>query len=272
MQKQKSHNLPKFIITITIILLLGTLFGAVSYYLMGDNKTEIQQVDKEKLSDDKIPNNSEDFSCGDSTITDVDGNIYNTVKIGEQCWMKENLKVTKNPEGEKITRYCYDDDESICETDGGLYDWNTAMNGSTEEGTQGICSDGWHIPKDLEWHILENYLTDKNQTCRAPKSSEWDCKTAGTKLKIEGSSGFNGILTGERDSNGLFRYRGGAVDLWSSNEFIPSKIKNDKEVEKKFGSNGNYKYAWTRGLSSWSSVSRNVYEKASGLSIRCLKD
>ena len=246
---------------VSFITVAGTSFYAVT------KKNEAIQTNFKFTEKDK-----KTFSCGTSTAKDIDGNIYNTVQIGEQCWMKENLKVTKNPEGEKITRYCYDDDESICETDGGLYDWNTAMNGSTEEGAQGICSDGWHIPKDLEWHILENYLTDKNQTCRAPKSSEWDCKTAGTKLKIEGSSGFNGILTGERDSNGMFRYQGGGVAFWSSTEFIPSKIKNDKEVEKKFGSNGNYKYAWTRGLSSWSSVSRNVYEKASGLSIRCLKD
>jgi uncharacterized protein (TIGR02145 family) len=146
-----------------------------------------------------------------------------------------------------------------------------AMNNSITEGTQGICPNGWHVPKDGEWYVLESYLTDEGQTCRTSKSLEWDCKTAGTKLKIEGSSGFGGILTGERDSNGLFRYQGGAVDFWSSAEFIPS-INNDEEMKKVFGSDSNYMYAWTRGLSSWSSVSKNMYEKASGLSIRCLKD
>ncbi|MBU3924539.1 hypothetical protein KJ854_01220, partial [Patescibacteria group bacterium] len=73
------------------------------------------------------------FTCGASTVSDIDSNIYNTVQIGEQCWLKENLKVTKNPAGEAITRYCYDDDPKICDTDGGLYDWNTAMNKSTTE-------------------------------------------------------------------------------------------------------------------------------------------
>ncbi len=62
------------------------------------------------------------FTCGASTVNDIDGNTYNTVQIGSQCWLKENLKVAKNPKGEAITRYCYNNDPKICDTDGGLYD------------------------------------------------------------------------------------------------------------------------------------------------------
>lgn len=257
-----SVSMSKLIIVVSLIVCVGAMFGMAGYYL---TKYRIEPMTNNLIKNETV-------NICPSTVTDIDNNIYNTVKIGDQCWIKENLKVTKNPVGVAITRYCYDNDLNICDTDGGLYDWNTAMNSSMTEGTQGICPNGWHIPKDSEWHILENYLTDKGQTCRSPKSLEWDCETAGTKLKIEGSSGFSGILTGERDSNGLFLYQGGAVDFWSSTEFIPPKMKNDKEIEKVFGSNGNYKYALIRGLSSWSSVSRNMYKKVSGLSIRCLKD
>lgn len=91
------------------------------------------------------------FICGTSTVSDIDSNTYNTVLIGSQCWLKENLKVTKNPAGEAITRYCFINDSRNCNIDGGLYDWNTTMNKSTTESAQGICPNGWHVPKNLEW-------------------------------------------------------------------------------------------------------------------------
>jgi len=86
------------------------------------------------------------FACG-SSVNDIDGNSYGSIQIGNQCWLKQNLKVTKNSSSNPITRYCYNNDATICDTDGGLYDWNTAMNGATTEGAQGICPNGWHIPK-----------------------------------------------------------------------------------------------------------------------------
>ncbi len=261
-------SMAKLFLVAAIIVSLGAVAG-VAGYLAKNKPSKIQQPQVSPASKSTSSITNETIICLPA-ITDIDNNIYNIVKIGEQCWTKENLKVTKNPEGKSITRYCYDNDPKIYETYGGLYNWDTAMNKSTEEGAQGICPNGWHVPKDSEWHILESYLTDNSQTCRAPKSLEWDCETAGTKLKKGGSSGFNGILSGERDSNGLFRYRGGAVDFWSSTEFIPPQGTKEK-VAKLFESNGNYTHVLTRGLSSWSSVSMNMYNKASGLSIRCLK-
>ncbi len=194
------------------------------------------------------------FICGTTTVKDIDNNIYNTVKIGSQCWLKENLRVTKNPAGTAINRYCYNNDPKICNTDGGLYDWNTAMNNSIQEGSQGICPIDWHVPKDSEWYILENYLKDPGQTCDSNRIAKWDCDAAGKKLKSEGSSNFNGLLAGQRNNDGLFLIRDMIADLWSSTQIDSS--------------------AWNRALflGSKSTIGRIMSDKTYGFSIRCLKD
>lgn len=97
------------------------------------------------------------------TITDFDGNIYNTVLIGEQCWMKENLKASRDAAGNSIARYCYENNLEYCDWYGGLYDWFTAMNGEVgsntmPSGVQGICPEGWHLPSHFEWTKLEQYV------------------------------------------------------------------------------------------------------------------
>jgi len=109
-------------------------------------------------------------------LTDIDGNSYNTVKIGMQIWMAENLKTTKYSNGIEIIlvdteaqwdmltetdkAYCwYGDNSDNKSVYGALYTWAAAMNGSTSSssspsGVQGICPTGWHIPSDGEWHTL----------------------------------------------------------------------------------------------------------------------
>lgn len=123
------------------------------------------------------------FTCGVSTITDIDGNVYNTTLIGDQCWMAENLNTTRDATGNDITRYCYDNDPERCEQYGGLYDWNTMMNGeessnSNPSGVQGICPEGWHVPSDAEWTQLVDYVVSQGY----PNSSS-DPNGAGNALK-----------------------------------------------------------------------------------------
>jgi len=103
------------------------------------------------------------FICGISTISDIDGNIYNTVQIGDQCWMAENLKTTKHSSGYNIERKCYNNDNSFCDWYGGLYYWETAMDyasgsNSNPSGVQGICPTGWHLPSAAEWDQLIDYV------------------------------------------------------------------------------------------------------------------
>ncbi len=103
------------------------------------------------------------WTCGDTIIDSRDGQSYNTVQIGEQCWMAENMNVglegTQTNNG-IIEKSCYNNDPANCEIYGGLYSWYEMMQYNPEPGSQGICPDGWHIPQCSDWGILFNHLGD----------------------------------------------------------------------------------------------------------------
>jgi len=104
------------------------------------------------------------FICGASKVN-YGGKAYNTVLIGDQCWLKENLDIgtmiTSSPSNNGIIeKYCYGNIESNCDIYGGLYQWDEAMQYATIEGAKGICPDGWYIPTLAEVHtsaaVVEN--------------------------------------------------------------------------------------------------------------------
>jgi len=175
-----------------------------------------------------------------SQVTDIDGNTYSTVKIGEQVWMKENLRVTKAPDGTPVSRYCYDDNVSNCEKYGGLYIWAVAMNGSEEHGAQGICPDGWRMPKMEDWEILsKNFSKGK----------------AGAELKIGGLSGYDALFGGTRSPAGGYTGIEMFASFWCS-----SCNKADK------------KFAGYRFLNAkYEKFSRSRNDKRYALSVRCIK-
>lgn len=134
-------------------------------------------------------NITEGIPCPETPTVNYEGNIYNTVQIGGQCWLKENLNVGTKIDGASdqldnnvIEKYCYDDHESNCDTYGGLYQWNEVMAYSLSEGAQGICPQGWHIPTDEEWKILEGTV----DTMYPVGDQEWD--------KVNEDRGFNAGL------------------------------------------------------------------------------
>ena len=109
--------------------------------------------------------------CG--TVTDYDGNTYQTIYIGAQCWMKENLKTTHYSNGAVIPEggngssgkyyFKYDHNDANKAKYGLLYTWEAVMNGAgssnnNPSGIQGICPSGWHVPSTSEWCELENYV------------------------------------------------------------------------------------------------------------------
>ncbi len=113
------------------------------------------------------------WSCGDTLNDTRDGQNYNTVQIGDQCWMAENLNVGTMIDGsddqtqqtpEVIEKYCYDNNTANCDTYGGLYQWNEMMHYTTQEGAQGICPAGWHVPTDGEWCTLTQ-VVDATVNC-----------------------------------------------------------------------------------------------------------
>ncbi len=108
---------------------------------------------------DDGPTNSGPWSCGNTL--DYEGKTYNTVQIGSQCWLKENLDVGTMIQGSDtskdngiIEKYCYNNDTENCTAYGGLYQWNEAMQYNITAGTKGICPQTWHVPTLTEFQTL----------------------------------------------------------------------------------------------------------------------
>ena len=127
----------------------------------------------------------EDLDFETSEFVDIrDGQIYRTVKIGQQWWMAENLNVYI-PSG---SWYYNNDSATHSETYGRLYSWDALMNGEASSylnpsGVVGISPAGWHIPSDAEWTELENYLMThglSGDDLRETGISHWKPFNAGT--------------------------------------------------------------------------------------------
>ncbi len=224
------------------------------------------------------------FSCGVDIINDSrDANTYQTVQIGNQCWMKENLKYL--PSVSKVATasttlpyyyiYGYDGTDvnaakltTNYSTYGVLYNWPAAMNGasgstSNPSGVQGVCPQGWHLPSNAEWQQLEIYL---GMDPAVVNTTGWRGNDEGGKLKETGtthwaspnsgatnSSGFTALPGGRRDTNGTFGDIGSYGNWWSTTED---------------GSN-----AWRRRLDyNSATVYRDTPNKGTGRTVRCVRD
>ena len=215
-----------------------------------------------------------DPCSGVSTIS-YDGVTYNTVQIGDQCWLKENLRTTKYNDGTSITKItnnstwasttsgaycCYGNDTSNCVTYGALYNWYAVNTGK-------LCPSGWHVPSDDEWKTLEMSL---GMTQAEADATGWRGTDQGSKLAGNaslwtdgaldqnvnfGTSGFSALPGGYRSfSDGSFNDLGNRGNWWSSTEYA--------------GSN-----AWHRSLYyNNANVYRNSHNKRDGYSVRCLRD
>jgi uncharacterized protein (TIGR02145 family) len=208
------------------------------------------------------------YFCGSEFTDDRDGQIYNTVKIGNQCWMAENLNIGVRIDGIQnmsdnsfIEKYCYDDDSVNCETFGGLYQWNEMMQYNTPAGVQGICPDGWHLPSHFEWTTLERQVcTGENCNTNFPfdySTSGWRGTNEGFELMLSGTSGFEGLYAGLRSwDEGLFLNKGENAYFWTStiNPYFPE-------------------HSWFRKFhNNFSQSYRNGANRNYGLSVRCIKD
>ncbi len=160
-------------------------------------------------------------SCGFPFADSRDGQLYNTVQIGDQCWMAENLNIGDRIDGVQtmsnngiIEKYCYVDDSINCEIYGGLYQWNEMMEYSTIQGTKGICPEGWHLPTDAEWFEMENYL---DPSINDPNVTGWRGIDCGEQLLEGGTSGFEVLLGGQRKwDTGEFLFIGSRSHFWTS--------------------------------------------------------
>lgn len=208
------------------------------------------------------------------TVQDIDGNTYNTVTIGEQVWMQENLKTTRYNDGTPIPnvtditewRHCdapayvwYDNDISYKEPYGALYNWHAVGD------KPGLCPDGWHVPSDEEWKQLEMYL---GMTKEQADGTVWRGTDQGGKIKEAGTkhwvspnegatneSGLTVIGAGRRFTNGLFGTMNEGCTIWSS---TPNSL-----------SSAAYRHFATGNAG----IGRNpAGEKKFGFTVRCIKN
>jgi uncharacterized protein (TIGR02145 family) len=163
-----------------------------------------------------------------STLLDIEGNEYETIQIGNQTWMAENLRTTKYNDGVSIpvvndntswlnlttAAYCwYDNDISGKDIYGALYNWYTVTSGN-------LCPAGWHVPNDEEWTELTVYLGGGSVAggkLKETGTAHWNPNTDATN-----ESGFTALHGGMRGNGGVFfdlGYYGGywwsATENWS---------------------------------------------------------
>jgi len=198
------------------------------------------------------------------TVVDIDGNVYQTVRIGTQIWMVENLNVTHYSNGEKILNispdtlhwsidttahyFNYNNDSAISIDYGRLYNWYTVND------NRKICPVGWHIPSDSEWTILINYLGGENEAGGKMKEKgtlHW----ISPNIAATNSSKFTAIPCGAYFEN-KFDGAGGVCMWWTSTELT-------------YGSSD----AWCRYIIySEASIHSEHFEKSRGFSVRCVKN
>lgn len=211
------------------------------------------------------------------TLLDIrDGHTYRTVKIGSQVWMAQNLSF-KYGGSTKTKSYCYDDEDSSCDTTfGRLYTWGAAMDSSGRFGkagkgcgykancdgityvtsltpdtyVRGVCPEKWHLPSVGEWEALINEVGGET--------------TAATKLKAatlwsSGASetdpyGFSAYPAGIRNEDGIYDMRGSLASFWTSS----SNYSNTEAVYMHFDDS--------------ESVATKAQSRAIAASVRCVKD
>jgi uncharacterized protein (TIGR02145 family) len=216
------------------------------------------------------------FNCGISILKDIDGNSYNTLQIGNQCWMKENLKVSKYRDGTVIpldesggttgigtgqtwssikagARTLYEHSPSNLATYGYLYNWYSVVD------SKGLCPNGWHVPSDSEWTALTDFLGGLS--------------VAGGKMKTTGTTYWNSPNTGATNESGFSVLPGGI-------RFSDGSFFNIRDFAF-FWSTTEYDrlHAWYRSLGvsgdnvRRGSVMSDIFDgKLVGASVRCLKD
>ena len=210
---------------------------------------------------------------GPSTVVDIDGNVYNVVSIGNQCWMQENLKTTRYKNGALIPTNLTDV-QWAATTSGACADYNNDPANTTVYGKlynwyavsdpQGLCPTGWHEPEDWEWNVLVKSIDpNADTTCLGCYQSQ----TAGGAMKEIGlthwatpnagatnSSGFTGLPGGYRYYNGPYFLIGYNGYWWSAAQYSTAD-------------------AYYRNLNYGNSdVNRNYTNKTYGFSVRCVRD
>ena len=255
---------------------------------IGDELKYTGYTDVEEIEVIDAPTGSQTFTLqfdgwtpcpGMSAVTDIDGNIYNTVQIGDQCWMKENLRTTTYNNNTPISNVpdenawsdltteayvWFDNDISWKGSYGALYNWYAV------DDVNGLCPTGWHVSTDDEWTGLADFVGgteaphgNELKSCRQvnsplgegcitiehPRWNAWDNTLYGTD-----DYDFSGLPAGERDSYSSFYFTGEVGYWWTSTEYSST-------------------HGWNRFLQyEYAYIGEFHPKKKLGLSVRCIKD
>jgi uncharacterized protein (TIGR02145 family) len=211
------------------------------------------------------------------TVTDIDGNVYQTVTIGSQVWTAENLKVTHYNNGDSIPvvipdtlnwtgittglSCVFNNDTNNLAPYGRLYNWYATID------PRNIAPAGWHVPSDSDWAQLEVFLG--MSPGQVWEQGYRDCSPVGAKLKEVGTThwacpnngttnltGFSARGGGDMDNRPIFNELGGFAFFWTSSVFTADPTA-----------------AWARALPCYLTwIDRGGYGKDYGGNIRCLRN
>jgi uncharacterized protein (TIGR02145 family) len=223
----------------------------------------------------------------ENEVSDYDGNVYPTVKIGEQTWLRRNLRVTHYADGTPIPHvkenwnslmdgdkaYCwYNNEMKYSIGYGALYTWDAVMNGAESSDAnpsevQGVCPDGWHVPSDQEWQEMEIYLgvdpaeadtivfrnrgEDYGGSLKETGYTHWrNPNTGATNI-----SGFTAVGGGYRNSYGHFRSLERSGAYWTSTLYQDT----DRALTRRLDYNNTF-------------IDRDYNNGYNAASVRCIKD
>lgn len=227
--------------------------------------------DSPETSDDYVFQFATNIPCPGIPNIDYGGQIYNTIQVYGQCWMNENLNIgdmlyvpEMQTDNNIIEKYCLGDMETYCNTYGGLYFWNEMMNYTTETGGQGICPEGWHIPDDIDWQILEGAVDSEFKIGDSEWSNfNWRGMDAGGNLKQTGTQFWTPPNTGATDAFGF--------STLPSGYYVQGSFWGIWYKSYHWSSDRNHKYY--RNI-DWdqTKIKRVAGDNQIAISVRCVKD
>ena len=238
----------------------GTAYGSVKNFRTLDSETAYNQA---------CPNAR--------TVSDTDGNVYNTVLIGNQCWMRENLRTTRTPGGTEIPvgtnstynsltslRYYPNGDPSLVNQYGYLYNrYCATQNGisnNSPSGVQGVCPNNWHLPSNTEWETLVTYVSNQYTYAAVALASQKDWQsytgnnTPGKNPSNNNSTGFSALPAGIYANHG---------DAYLQRSCFWTTTKN---------ASGYYLQCFIIYSNSNVTTGSAHYSVHWGMSVRCIKD
>ena len=244
------------------------------------NKLQVNIIQEENKSDFELAIFESNVNfIGDSGrfIDSRDHQKYKWLRIGNQIWMAENLNIGEsilNSEDQLnnnvIEKYCYENLNILCDSFGGLYQWNEMMQFDTMD-KKGICPNGWHIPSDKEWMILEGTVDSEFGF----GDKEW------LEDKISFKQGYRGFDVGKNLKNNEGWAKSKGIDKYGFTVLPIGCMKEGKSfryfrIFAYFWTSTESKtysaYAWARQFDYSDKLGRIEYLKKIGFSVRCIKD